>query len=136
MAPLSRRRQVGRLLLPVETEPPGSRIPDLPVRVFTTVQQVGFRSGGAGFGQSQERLPPHQGLLLQDHWQEKLDSPGSATDQIVVNESWARVWCIWRPKERRIPEDARIHASAFQLMEEPGGSYLPRNLPSRYTVES
>ena len=62
MAPLSRRRQVGRLLLPVETEPPGSRIPDLPVRVFTTVQQVGFRSGGAGFGQSQERLPPHQGL--------------------------------------------------------------------------
>ena len=51
-------------LLPLETEPPGGRIPDSPVRIFPAVQQVGFRSGIAGFGQSHDRLPPHQGLRV------------------------------------------------------------------------
>ena len=73
-----------------------------------------------------------KGLCLTDQGQEMLKSSAPPTDQIVVNESWAGVWRLWSPKQRSIPEGAKIHVSACQLMEKPGSAYQPCNLPSRY----
>lgn len=76
------------------------------------------------------------GLDLKRHWQDALDSDPPSAQEMVINESWQGVWRLWRPRERSIPEGARIHASALRLMETPGNRYRPRNLPNpdRYQV--
>ena len=73
-------------------------------------------------------------LRLKECWHEMLKSPDPAP--VAVNDSRTGAWRLWRPKERPVPKGAKVHPSVYQLMEESGSGYRPRNLcPSgRYEV--
>ena len=72
-------------------------------------------------------------LRLRKDWEGILKSGA-----VVVNESRTGPWRLWRPKARRIPEHASIHASAFSDGSNGnpynGHRYQPRNLPRHYRV--
>ena len=68
------------------------------------------------------------GLKLKSNWQKKLDQNAAG----VLHASRVGLWRFWRPVERNIREDSKIHQSVLDRMEKVN-DYRPA-LPEQYAT--
>lgn len=67
-----------------------------------------------------------RGLRLKEGWRERLNTNPAG----IMHESYCKLWKLWRPVSRKVPEGAKIHRSVF-LRRKALSSYQPK-LPTSY----